>query len=53
VDAVDHGYSDPPYTREIKLGLRRGAGVLQNDSVLAVAGDLARQLVAPFCHGRM
>jgi hypothetical protein len=47
VDAVDDGYPEPPYTREIKFGLRRGAGVTEDNFVRAVAGDVAGESIEP------
>jgi len=37
---------------EIEFGLRCGAGVLENDFILAVAGDLAGERVEPICDCR-
>jgi hypothetical protein len=41
VDSVDQGYLNLPNTGEIEHGLRCGAGVLKNDFIPAVAGDVA------------
>jgi hypothetical protein len=37
---------------EIEFGLRCGAGVLEDDFILAVAGDFAGEHVEPFCDCR-
>jgi hypothetical protein len=47
VDAVDHGYPDPPNTREVKLGLCCGASVPEDNIVRAVAGDVAGESIEP------
>jgi len=51
--ALNQGKLGPPHAREVKLGLRNGAGALEHDCILAVAGDFADEDVQLFrkCRG--
>jgi hypothetical protein len=52
--AFDQRYLDLANACEIEFGLRCGAGVLEDDFVLAVAGNFAGERVKPFgdCRAR-
>jgi len=50
--AFDKGYLDLPNACEIEFGLRCGAGVLEDDFVLAAAGDFPGALFKVFCNCR-
>ena len=50
--AFDQRYLDLANACEIEFGLRCGAGVLEDDFVLAVAGDFSGEHVEPFCDCR-
>ena len=46
--ALNQGNLDPSHPREFKLCLRNRAGALEQDCILAVAGDFADELVQLF-----
>jgi hypothetical protein len=47
--SFDHCDLDLPNAREVKLGVRGGAGVLESDSIRAIRSDLAREPLDGFC----
>ena len=47
--ALDQGNLGPPHPRELKLCFRDGAGALERDCILGVAGDFADESVQFFC----
>jgi hypothetical protein len=51
--ALDQGSLGLPHSREIKLCLGDSAGTLEQDGILGVAGDFAREFVQQFrqCRG--
>ena len=46
--ALNQGNFGPSHPREVELCVRNGAGALQGDCVLRVAGDFAGELVQLF-----
>jgi hypothetical protein len=51
-NAFDQGDLDLPNACEIEFGLHCGAGVLEDDFTLAVAGDVTGELIETFCEYR-
>jgi hypothetical protein len=43
--ALNQSDLGPPHTRELKLCLRDGAGALEHDCILGVAGDFVDEFV--------